>query len=104
MASLFINFQRYTRDLKGDSYENLGMGCDAGEMLSASMFEEFVVPTYLRCYDAFPGRRGLHMCGNIDHLIPVLAEELEITHLNGFGFPTSPELLAEWMGGWVAGR
>jgi hypothetical protein len=99
VTETYINFQRYVRDLRGDRYENLGLGCDAGEMLSADMFKEFVVPYYLRCYDAFPGRRGLHMCGKIDHLIPTIAEELEITHLNGFGFPTSPELLAEWMGG-----
>jgi uroporphyrinogen-III decarboxylase len=63
------------------------------------MFEEFVVPYYCRCYDAFPGSRGLHMCGKINHLIPILAKQLEITHLNGFGFPASPALLAEWMGG-----
>jgi len=99
LVTAFINFQRYVRDLRGGSYENLGMGCDAGEMLSADMFKEFVVPYYLQCYDAFPGTRGLHMCGKIDHLIPVIAEEFKITHLNGFGFPTNPALLAEWMGG-----
>jgi hypothetical protein len=99
MAETFIQFQRYVRDLRGDSYRNLGMGCDAGEMVSADMFREFVVPYYLRCYDAFSGTRGLHMCGRINHLIPVLAEDLRITHLNGFGFPTDPKLLAKWMGG-----
>jgi len=94
-----INIQRCVRDLRDDSYENLSLGCDAAEMLSADMFEEFVVPYYLRCYDAFPGVRGFHNCGRLDHLIPVISKELELTRLNGFGFPTNPGLLAQWMGG-----
>jgi hypothetical protein len=101
LCTTFIQFQRHVRDLGGASYDDLGMGCDAGEMLSARMFGEFVVPYYGRCYEAFPGRRGLHMCGKIDHLVPLIADELEITHLNGFGFPTDPRLLAERMGGSV---
>jgi uroporphyrinogen-III decarboxylase len=99
VTAAFINLQKYIRDLRGDTYEHLGLGADGAEMLSAQMFEEFVVPYYLRCYEAFPGRRGLHNCGRIDHLIPLIAQQLRITHLNGFGFPTDPELLAEWMGG-----
>jgi uroporphyrinogen-III decarboxylase len=101
LADAFIAYQRHVRDLRGDPHQHLSMGCDAGEMLSAEMFAEFVVPYYLRCYDAFPGNRGLHMCGRIDHLVPTIAERLEITHLNGFGFSTDPELLVEWMGGKV---
>jgi uroporphyrinogen-III decarboxylase len=99
VTTAFINLQKYVRDLRGDTYRNLGLGADAAEMLSPDMFKEFVVPYYLRCYDAFPGRRGLHNCGRIDHLIPLIAQQLHITHLNGFGFPTDPRLLAEWMGG-----
>lgn len=99
VTAAFINLQKVVRDLRGDTYENLGLGADAAEMLSPGMFEEFVVPYYLRCYDAFPGHRGLHNCGRIDHLIPLIAQQLRITHLNGFGFPTDPRLLAEWMGG-----
>lgn len=41
------------------------------------------------------------MCGRIDHLIPLLADEMQITHLNGFGFVTDPQRLAEVMGGRV---
>jgi uroporphyrinogen decarboxylase len=99
LATAFINLQRHVRDLRGDSYENLSLGCDAAEMLSAEMFREFVVPYYVRCYEAFPGTRGFHNCAKIDHLVPIIAEELKVTHLNGFGFPASPELLFEWMGG-----
>jgi uroporphyrinogen-III decarboxylase len=70
-------------------------------MLSEQMYRRFVLPYYLRCYDAFPGRRGLHMCGAIDHLIPLLADEMKITHLNGFGSVADPHLLAKHMAGRV---
>lgn len=101
VTEAFIGYQRYCRELTGAPLENLGMGADAAEMLSPDMFREFVLPYYRRCYDAFPGNRGLHMCGRIDHLLPLLAEEMEITHLNGFGFVTDRRFLAEVMGGRV---
>lgn len=99
VTTAFVNLRRHILRLTGGSERNLGMGCDAGEMLSPRMFRELVVPYYRRCYEAFPGTRGLHMCGRIDHLLPILAEDLQITRLDGFGFPTSPELLAEHLGG-----
>lgn len=101
VTTAFINYHRYTRELTGAPLTGLGMGCDAAEMLSPPMFREFVLPYYQRCYDAFPGRRGFHMCGRIDHLLPLLAEELRITRLDGFGSATDPHLLAEVMGGKV---
>ena len=41
------------------------------------------------------------MCGAIDHLIPLLADEMKITHLTGFGSVADPNLLAEHMAGRV---
>jgi hypothetical protein len=101
VTTAFINYERHTRQLTGASMASLGMGCDAGEMLSEAMFRQFVLPYYLRCYEAFPGRRGLHMCGRIDHLVELLADEMRITHLNGFGSVTDAQKLARHMGGKV---
>jgi len=101
VTTAFINYERYTRDLTGIPHQGLSMGCDGAEMLSEERFREFVLPYYLRCYEAFPGIRGLHMCGKIDHLTPILVDEMKITHLNGFGFATDPHILAERMGGKV---
>jgi len=101
VTTAFINYNRYTRELTGAPLQHLSMGCDAAEMLSEEMFREFVLPYYLQCYEAFPGNRGLHMCGKIDHLLRLLAEEMKITHLNGFGCVTDPRALAETMGGRV---
>jgi len=101
VTTAFINYERYTRDLTARPHRHLGLGCDAAEMLSEQMYRRFVLPYYLRCYDAFPGRRGLHMCGAIDHLIPLLVDEMKITHLNGFGSVADPHLLARHMAGRV---
>ncbi len=76
-----------------------GMGCDTGELLSARHFRAFVLPYYRHIYETWGGSRGLHMCGKIDHLLPILAEELKIGMLNGFGFVTDKEKLASTLGG-----
>ncbi len=99
LTKAFINLQRHVRALRGDGIAGLYMGCDAGEMLSPALFEEFVVPYYSRCYEAFAGVRGLHMCGRIDHLLPLIANRLAVTHLVGFGFSTDPTLLVRYLGG-----
>ncbi len=99
VTTAFLNWQRYVRNLTGAPHKDLFLGADAAEMLNAQLFREFVLPYYLECYEAFSGERGLHMCGKIDHLLPILADEMKITQLNGFGAVTSPELLAKWLGG-----
>lgn len=95
-----INCVRFFDELCGRSKEHsLGMGCDIGEMLSPEMFRQFVVPAYDRIWQAYPGRRSLHMCGNINHLFEVLRDDLHIDELNGFGFPVDPQRMADvWSG------
>ncbi|MCC7354723.1 MAG: hypothetical protein IT330_13330 [Anaerolineae bacterium] len=99
VTAAFLNWQRYVRDLTGAPAKDLFMGADAAEMLKPHLFREFVLPYYRECYETFPGERGLHMCGKIDHLLPLLADEMKITQLTGFGAVTNPVLLAEWLGG-----
>lgn len=81
---------------------SIWLGCDSAEMISPEMFREFVVPSYLRMWEAFPGKRSLHMCGRINHLLEILRDELRIDILDGFGFPVPPELLAEKLAGRMA--
>ena len=99
VTTAFINYEKYIRKIIGCSCRGLTMGCDGAEMISKNMFEEFVLPYYKRCYDTFPGVRRFHMCGKIDHLIEILTRQMKITHLDGFGSVTNPNLLAEVMGG-----
>jgi len=93
--------ERYRRERLGLSKEGLGIGCDGGEMLSPATFREFISPYQQRAYGAFPGSRGLHMCGRIDHLMEILADEWQITNLNGFGACADKRKLASTMGGRV---
>ncbi|MDP7254554.1 MAG: uroporphyrinogen decarboxylase family protein [Planctomycetota bacterium] len=96
-----IRCERYRRERLGLPMKNTGGGCDGGEMLSPDMFREFVSPYHLRLYEAFPGSRGLHMCGRIDHLLEILAVEWRINSLTGFGDCTDKHQLAAAMGGHV---
>ena len=96
---------RFFDEIAGRPLEHgVGMGCDTGEMLSAPMFRAEVLPHYERVWQAYPGSRSLHMCGQIKHLLALLRDEMRITDLNGFGFPVDPRLLAEEMGGRVVLR
>ncbi|MCG3181957.1 MAG: hypothetical protein BIFFINMI_04403 [Phycisphaerae bacterium] len=94
---------RYLDELTGrDPVHAQGMGCDAGEMLSPALYRAFVVPYYDQVWQAYPGPRGLHMCGRIDHLLLILRDELRIDALDGFGFPTDRNRMADAWAGRVA--
>lgn len=95
----FIDYEHYIRELTGKSRQNCGMGCDGGEMFSPQDFYEFVVPYYNRVYEEFPGHRGLHMCGKIDHLLDIIRDDMKIDNLSGFGDPVDRKLLADKFGG-----
>lgn len=95
----FIDYENYIRHLTGRPKRGFGMGCDGGEMLSPQDFSEFVVPYYNRVYEEFPGHRGLHMCGKIDHLLDIIRDDMRLNSLNGFGDPVDKKLLADKFGG-----
>jgi len=95
----FIDYEHYIRELTGRSKRGCGMGCDGGEMFSPEDFSEFVVPYYNRVYEEFPGHRGLHMCGKIDHLLDIIRDHMKLNSLNGFGDPVDRKLLADKFGG-----
>ena len=82
----------------------LGLGADTGEMINPAMFKEFVVPYYQRLYSQFPYPHLYHMCGKINHILDILRDDLDITLLDGFGFPTDRHLLAEKLAGRVVMR
>ncbi len=94
-----IDYEHYVRELTGRAKRGCGMGCDGGEMFSPEDFSEFVVPYYNRVYEEFPGRRGLHMCGKIDHLLNIIRDDMKINNLSGFGDPVDRKLLAGKFGG-----
>lgn len=72
---------------------------DSIEMLSIEQYREFVLPRHRTLYDAFcpKGKRGIHLCGNAQHLFPLLKAELNITTFDT-GFPIDFALFRREMG------
>ena len=79
----------------------VGLGFDAGEIIGPEMFKTFVVPYYLKIWETYGGPRGFHNCGQNDHLLALIRDELQITSHNGFGSCVNPEVLAREMAGRV---
>ncbi len=80
------------------------MGCDTAEMFGPEMFRQFVVPYCQRIWEKHPGPRDFHMCGKIDHLLTIIRDEMQVTHLDGFGSVVDRRKLAAEMAGRVALR
>lgn len=97
-----LNCIRYLDDVKGVGYDHpVWLGADTGEMVNRDFFRRFVVPFYTEVWKQFPGPRLYHMCGRINHILDIIRDEIKITRLDGFGFPTDPEKLANELSGRV---
>jgi uroporphyrinogen-III decarboxylase len=96
----YIQVNAYFDELTGrETGHWVWAGCDTGEMVSPEMFKEFVVPYYLKLWEVQSRPRVFHMCGNIDHLLEIIRDDLEIDVLEHFGFPTDRKKLAEVFSG-----
>lgn len=97
-----IRCQRHVDKLLGlPAGHSIWMGGDIGEMLSPGLFRQFVVPYYRQIWEVYGRPRTYHMCGKIDHLLEIIRDEMQIDHLDDFGFVTDRSRLAEVMGGRV---
>jgi len=101
ITEAYIEYERTVRQLVEAEMTDVCICSDGAEMLSPEMYRKFVLPYSFQIYEAFPGQRRLHMCGDINHLLELLAEEQEITHLDGYGYGVDNEHLVEAMGGKV---
>jgi len=101
ITEVYIEYERAVRHLVGAEMEDVCIISDGAEGLSVDSYRRFVLPYSLQIYDAFPGQRRLRMCGDINHLLELLAEEQEITHLDGCSHEVDREHLVEAMGGKV---
>jgi len=61
---------------------------DSIELLSVDMYWEFVLPYHQMLINELAGEgpHGIHLCGNVERLMPVLKQELNITSWDA-GFP-----------------
>ncbi|MEW5719891.1 MAG: uroporphyrinogen decarboxylase family protein [Chloroflexota bacterium] len=78
---------------------SLWLGADSAEMMSARDFRAFAAPYYNRLWEQTEPPRVFHMCGRINHLLDIIRDDLRVDRVEGFGFPTSRDLIAEkWSG------
>lgn len=76
-----------------------GFADDSIELLSVDMYREFVLPCHKRLLGALAGEgpHSVHLCGNVDRLIPVLKEELNLNVWDA-GFPVDYGTMREKLG------
>ena len=84
-----------------DPRHPINLGCDIGEVMSPNMYREFVVPYYVRIWEAYGGQRGFHNCGQNQHLLDIIRDDLGIASHNSFGSCVDCHLLGEKMAGRV---
>ncbi len=100
-----LNCIAYLDELKGVSSRHpIWLGADTGEMMGRAHFQEFVLPYYQQIWEQYEYPRVFHMCGKIDHIIDLIRDDLDVTYLDGFGFPTDRHKLADGMAGKIVLR
>ena len=101
-----IQYEKHCRTIDTRPRAGLSLAEDSAQIMSARQFIDFVVPYDLMLYEALPDTakdsRGMHMCGQSEHLHKALVEELKISCFNVFGYVVPPATIAETMGGKVA--
>lgn len=69
--------------------------------LSTEVYRDMVLPAEQKLRFHFDGYVSLHMCGAVDHLLEVFADDLKIHELQGFGYQVDLDRVAAVMGGRV---
>ena len=81
-------WHKLTRGVEAELPSNGGFGFadDSLQMLSAEMFERFVLPCHERLYSAMTtGPRSIHLCGRSSQHYELLAHKLGVASLDGPG-------------------
>ncbi len=74
---------------------------DLAAYLSPKVYHAIVLPYEKKLRFHFDGRVSLHMCGHTNHLLRILADELQINEYDGFGWEVDLDLIGQVMGGRV---
>ena len=78
---------------------NFAFADDLAAYLSPAVFHDLVLPCLQRIRFHFDGWVSLHMCGHTNHLLAMLADELKINELQGFGWEVDLDRIGQIMGG-----
>ena len=74
ITTAVLEWERYCRGVTYSPMQNMDSDADSAGVLSPEMFREFVVPYIEELYNAFPGRRGMHICGDSNHLLDIFVK------------------------------
>jgi uroporphyrinogen-III decarboxylase len=100
-----VNAEEHCRKVDPRPRAGFALAEDSIQICSPSMYEEFCMPYDAVLYDRFgsglPNGRGMHMCGDSNHLLESLVQKAAITSFNVFGYAVAPKTAAETMGGKV---
>ena len=77
---------------------NFAFSDDLAAYLSPALFRDLVLPCLQRIRFHFDGWVTLHMCGHTNHLLKILADDLQINELQGFGWEVDLERIGQAMG------
>ncbi|MGQ9455468.1 MAG: uroporphyrinogen decarboxylase family protein [Armatimonadota bacterium] len=92
--------QAYRRELGHEMRPRCwGFADDSIELLSPDTYREFVLPCHKRLLEALAGEgpHSIHLCGGVDHLMPILREELNIGAWDA-GYPMDYGLMRARLG------
>ncbi len=99
LVQKYIDRREFVIARYGGAREELHLVDDSCSILSPETYLEFQAPRIQALHERYPGRLGIHIDGQSNHLIPIYAEVLKITRLFGFGPMVDKRLLAERLGG-----
>jgi len=89
IADALIERMKTWHKVKGVSFphEGYGFADDSIQLLSPTVYERFVLPLHKEIVKAFcVGRPGIHLCGDVNHLLPIIKRELDINSIDS-GYP-----------------
>jgi hypothetical protein len=73
-------------DLPLPNQEGFHFSDDSLQLISAEMYERFVLPCHERLYSSMTtGKRSMHICGRSSQLYGVLRRKLDVTEIDGPG-------------------
>jgi uroporphyrinogen-III decarboxylase len=99
LVQKYVDRREFVISEYGGSREELHLVDDSCSVLSPDTYLQFQAPRILDLHKRYPGRLGIHIDGQSNHLIPIYANVLKVTRFFGFGPMVDKRLVAHALGG-----
>lgn len=95
----------HVRKIDGMDRGYYALADDSAAILSARMYRDIAMPYTKYMFDRYGADykfgRNMHICGAAEHLLDILADDLQITSFDVFGYQIPPKVAAKKLGGKV---